>query len=86
MDALDLLPTDPRVREFLQAVLPQRNGDERIETRIKTTKGMTSRMHQHINQLVSWAAATRDKGDIWFGAGVRAKYGGRGNESVTRLG
>jgi hypothetical protein len=67
-------------------VLPQRNGDERIETRIKTTKGMTSRMHQHINQLTSWAAAIRDNGDIWFGAGVRAKYGGRGNESVTRLG
>lgn len=86
MDALDLLPTHPQVREFLRAVLPQTNPDERIETRMKTMRGMTSRMHQHINQLVSWAAATRDKGDIWFGAGVRAKYGGRGNESVTRLG
>jgi hypothetical protein len=36
--------------------------------------------------MVVWAATNRTKGDIWFGVGVRSKYGGRGNDSVTRLG
>ena len=30
LDPLDVLPTDPQVREFLRAVLPSRNSDERI--------------------------------------------------------
>ena len=86
MGALDLHPTDPQVRWFLRAVLPRRSRDERIETRMETTRGMTSRLHQDISQLVNWAAANRTKGDIWFGVGVRSKYGGRGNKAVTRLG
>jgi hypothetical protein len=42
-------------------------------------------VYQDISQLVRWATANRTKGDIWFGVGVRAKYGGRGNKAVTRL-
>jgi hypothetical protein len=86
LDPLDVLPTDQQVRDFLRAVLPRRNPDERIETRMKTTRGMTSRMHQDLSQLLHWATANRTRGDIWFGVGVRSRYGGRGNQAVTRLG
>jgi hypothetical protein len=53
---------------------------------MKSVRGMTSRMHRDVSDIVNWATANRTKGDIWFGVALRSRFRGRGNESVTRLG